>query len=125
MTNETRFGQWFNGLHLANNGLDEKDDLSADERDMITEKFNTVKHESEEDSDEAFAKEEGEDVFPVDENGRHKLIRKSSLFEDDGHKILEELVHGIPMKQKDKFVKVVKKFLRYFYLSNYDESFWQ
>lgn len=113
MTNEdSRFGQWFNGLHISHNGTDEKDYLSNDGKEIINEK---VKIEEDQDSDEAFAKEESEDVFPVKENGhkRHQLIRKSSLFEDDGHKILEELVHGIPMKQREKFVKVVKKFLRY------------
>lgn len=119
MTNEeSRFGQWFDRLHISHNGIDEKDvsnevkgDLSNELKEIITDK---VKLEDQ-DSDEAFANEEGEDVFPVKENGlkRHQLIRKSSLFEDDGHKILEELVHGISMKQREKFVKVVKKFLRY------------
>lgn len=114
MTDETRFGQWFNGLHLAN-GHDEKSELSDNSQDEILAKVVKKSSDSGEESDEAFVREELEDQFPVDgepEVGRHKLIRKSSLFEDDGHKILEELVHGIPMKQKDKFVKVVKKFLR-------------
>lgn len=116
MTNEdTRFGQWFNGLHLADNLSTDEKKIKAEEVSSSVEVNSSVKVVDEQDSDEAFAKDEGEDLFPVKENGnkRHQLIRKSSLFEDDGYKILEELVHGIPMRQKDKFVKVVKKFLRY------------